>query len=275
MTIPGLMAHQSAASFRHPQADTETRMPEVIADPSQMIPIFVSRAQLAPHYDFARHFYSAVTEPTDGEIETDLSLPGVEIGSDADIFDWRSSSVVESLRALNNFFSQASGAALSTVSLEEEIPRLDLYTAQPRPFPRPSWQAELRSAHTREGIIAVLRLFGLNAVADRLGYLRSLTRDDPEEPAIAIESLRAMALFLMGERHLPDPQIGVTPDGYAQIEWRVPHDGILAMVFLSSELIRFAAVSGPLLGKVQRPSVHGTLPKEDVLAAVRHFTSRL
>ena len=92
---------------------------------------------------------------------------------------------------------------------------------------------------------------------------------------MSIESLRALALFLMSERQLPDPQIGVTPDGLAQIEWRFPTNGILAMEFLSSGLIRFAAISAPAQRGVERLSVNGTLPKDEVLAAVQPFTARL
>lgn len=93
----------------------------------------------------------------------------------------------------------------------------------------PAWQPQIENASTHAAIIAVLRSFGLNAIADRLNYLRQLVEDDPDEPPMAIESLRAIALFLMRERQLAAPQIGVTPDGLARIEWRFPTNGILAM----------------------------------------------
>ena len=140
---------------------------------------------------------------------------------------------------------------------------------------RPAWRPQLEAASTHEEIIAVLRLFELDAIADRLGYLRQLVEDDPDETSMVLESLRALAIFLMGERQLPDPQIGVTPDGLAQIEWRLPTNGILAMEFLSSGLIRFAAISAPAQRGVERLSVNGTLPKDAALAAVQPFTARL
>ena len=139
----------------------------------------------------------------------------------------------------------------------------------------PAWQPQIENAGTHEEIIAVLRLFGLDAIADRLNYLRQLVEDDPDEPSMVLESLRSLALFLMSERQLPDPQIGVTPDGLAQIEWRFPNNGILAMEFLSSGLIRFAAISAPAQRGVERLSVNGTLYKEATLEAVRPFTARL
>ncbi|MCE2458175.1 MAG: hypothetical protein J4G14_10215 [Dehalococcoidia bacterium] len=137
---------------------------------------------------------------------------------------------------------------------------------------RPPWRPQIVDAATREEIIAVLRLFGLDVVADRLVYLCSLADDDPDEPRIEIESLRAMALFIMSERNLLDPRIGVTPDGLIQIEWRVPDNGVLAMVFLTSGLIRFAAISGPHQPETDRWSVNGTLPREGTLSAVEPFT---
>ena len=139
----------------------------------------------------------------------------------------------------------------------------------------PAWQPQIESASTHEEIIAVLRSFGLDAITDRLNYLRQLVEDDPDEPSMALESLRAMALFLMSERQLAAPQIGVTPDGLAQIEWRFPTNGILAMEFLSSGLIRFAAISASAQRGVERLSVNGTLHKDAALEAVRPFTARL
>ena len=138
---------------------------------------------------------------------------------------------------------------------------------------RPAWRPQIVDAATREEIIAVLRLFGLDVIANRLVYLCSLAEDDPDEPRIEIESLRAMALFIMSERHLLDPRIGVTPDRLIQIEWRIPDNGVLAMVFLSSDLIQFAAVSGPYQPETDRWSVNGILPKDGTLSAVEPFTT--
>ena len=168
------------------------------------------------------------------------------------------------------------------VSIEDSSGRTYLFTAATPPGQptaihinsahRPAWRPQIVDAATRAEIIAVLRLFGLDTVASRLVYLCSLADDDPDEPHIEIESLRAMALFIMSERNLLDPRIGVTPDGLIQIEWRVPDTGVLAMVFLPSGLIRFAAISGPHQPETDRWSVNGTLPKEGTLSAVEPFT---
>ena len=115
----------------------------------------------------------------------------------------------------------------------------------------------------------MLRLHGLDAIADRLNYLHRLAAEDPDEQPMAVDSLRGLALFLMSERQLPDPQIAISPEGYAQVEWRVGERGILAMEFLPFDrLIRFAAISAPAQRGVQRQSVHGTLPADQALNAI-------
>lgn len=139
---------------------------------------------------------------------------------------------------------------------------------------RISWRRHITTAKKQEEVIAILRLFGLDAIADRLGYLHRIALDDPDEESMALESLRELALFLMSERQLPDPRIAISPEGFAQIEWRVAESGILAMEFLPENgLIRFAAVSAPAKRGVQRMRVYGTLPKDDALNAVKMFTS--
>ena len=141
---------------------------------------------------------------------------------------------------------------------------------------RISWKKHITEATKLEEIVAIFRLFGLDAIADRLGYLQRTIADDPDEQPLALESLRGLALFLMSERQLPYPQIAISPEGNAQIEWRVGGNGILAMEFLPVDgLIRFAAISAPAKLGVQRNKVYGTLPKEDALNAVKAFTSEI
>ena len=84
-----------------------------------------------------------------------------------------------------------------------------------------------------------------------------------------LDSLRAMALFLVSEQQLVSPQIGIDGDGLAQVEWRLPGGGVLAMEFLPTRRIRFAAVS-PGIGRVS-----GTLTKSQAMDAVRPFTNHI
>ena len=154
-------------------------------------------------------------------------------------------------------------------------------TSAPEYVPQITWQSQLRSAAHAHEVLAILRQFGLTSLADRLHYLRRIARDDPEEPRIELDSLRELALFLMGERWLPEPQIGVSPDGLAHAEWLLPGDslapqgkGALVMEFLCSGLIRFAAVSSPP-AEGERLRVSGTLSKADTLQALQPFTALL
>ncbi len=181
-------------------------------------------------------------------------------------------SALESLAKNLALIENPSNSTVVYLDLSFEAP-----TAATRTSPTilPAWQIHIEGAHTHEEIVGLLRLFRLDAIADRLSYLHALADDDPDESPIEIESLRAMALFLMSERKLPDPQIGINPDGLMQIQWRVSSNGLLAMEFLSTRLIRFAAISEPARPGVERLSVNGTLPKDETLDAVQLFTSRL
>lgn len=122
-------------------------------------------------------------------------------------------------------------------------------------------------------IIDVLPLMGLRAIADRIEYLLEISSDDPDEPSIALASLRQLALFFVSEPPRDEPEIGISPDGHLQAEWRVGDSGFLAMKFLSGGLIQFAAISGPASG--QQPfRVSGTMPKDGALDTVRAFIRR-
>lgn len=140
---------------------------------------------------------------------------------------------------------------------------------------RISWKEQIASATRHEEVIAILRYFGLDAIANRLGYLHRVAADDPENETMVVGSMQELALFLMSERQLPDPQIGLSVAGLLQVEWRLPNHGILAMEFLPSRLIRFAAVSAPATHGVHRMTVNGTLRKDATLKAVEEFTSTL
>ena len=118
---------------------------------------------------------------------------------------------------------------------------------------------------TEENAIAeVLRSHGLNEVATRLVQLIEMLDEEPDEPDLEIESLQSFAELFVEETHLPVPEIGAGPEGFVEAEWRItpsgngranPNerywdrgDGVLAMKFLPTGLIRFAATSGPSFG---------------------------
>ncbi len=126
---------------------------------------------------------------------------------------------------------------------------------------------------TRTEMTAALRESGLEQSADRLGYLQRLADEDPDEDPIAIASLRHLTSFLMDQRHLGQPDIGVSPDGVALAQWRVMGNGVLALEFLDSGLIRFAGASGSDSQDGESLRVSGTLPKTKALQAIQSLLS--
>ena len=140
-------------------------------------------------------------------------------------------------------------------------------------------------------IVNALRSHGLNEVAARLVLLREMLDEDPDEPDLAIESLLSFANFFIQEIRLPVPEIGTGPEGFVEAEWRISSngegiaaseksywgrgDGILAMKFLTTRLIRFAATSGPAGQGKERLRTSGILPRTSILPAVQTFVSRL
>ena len=131
-------------------------------------------------------------------------------------------------------------------------------------------------AATQPGeIVAALSLGGYRAAADRLRDVNEMTRDGaPDEPAIVLASLRELALFLLSQRRLVDPEIGLGPDGLLLAEWASAERGLLAMKFLPDGMIQFAGVSATE-GAGPRLRVHGRLPKDCALDAVRAFVPSL
>ena len=139
--------------------------------------------------------------------------------------------------------------------------------------PRGRLVTQIVVAKRHDDVIDVLRLLGLSAIATRLNRLLECSREDPDEPTMALASLRELALFFASEPQRDEPEIGLGPDGHLQAEWRVGDGGVLAMKFLRDGLIRFAAISGPT-GGAQPFRINGTLPKDGALDTVRAFIRR-
>ena len=152
-------------------------------------------------------------------------------------------------------------------------------------------QTPVTAAAEEDDILDFLRSHGLNEVAARLVQLMVMLDEDPDEPDLAIESIRSFAEFFMQETYLPVPEIGAGPEGFVEAEWRIPSngkktahsdesywgrgDGILAMKFLPTGPIRFAATSGPAGQGKERLRTSGILPRNSILPAVQSFISCL
>lgn len=114
-----------------------------------------------------------------------------------------------------------------------------------------------------------------SAVAERVSYLLSLDGDDPDEAPIDIESLHSFTELLGRNQKLPDPRIGVKPDGLMQIEWFLNPDGILAMTFLPDGLIRVYAAFDKPDSAVGCAPINDTLTAAETEAAIRPYLRRL
>ena len=225
-----------------------------------------STTQTPIGYGFVEVAASDISDRNDGELPVPLGGRWLTLRP-SDLFEtnW-----------LTQHLGRAGEGEASTVAREYEIfEPFARSTARSKIAVRPAWRPQIEAADSIAEIIGILRLFRLSAIANRLRYLRDLADDDPDATPLNLDSLRFMALFTMSERRLPDPRIAVSPDGLAHIEWRLPTNGILAIEFLTSGLIRFAAISAPAQPKDDRMYVSGTLPKDEALAAVKSFTKQL
>ena len=133
----------------------------------------------------------------------------------------------------------------------------------------------------------------LEHVARRIRYLElEIDEEEGEEP-IDLKSLHRFAQFMLENRAIGSPSTWVDHLGFLGLEWRIPYlesvgepadvgtehwgrgDGILAMVFLPSGLVRFSGTSGPVGQDIERLNVSGTYTPSDTLKAVQPFLSRL
>ena len=111
---------------------------------------------------------------------------------------------------------------------------------------------------------------GLHDPSNRLGDLCRLHEDDPDEPTVDLESLRACAQFFVSYSSLTVPEIGLTPDGLLLVEWASEQRGAAVMVFRPSGLVKFAVVS-KIHGHPRRVNGESTIEKalESIRQVVR------
>jgi hypothetical protein len=130
-------------------------------------------------------------------------------------------------------------------------------------------------------------------VARRVQYLQEEIDDEEGEDPIDLESLHRFARFMLQNQLAGSPSTWIDHRGFLGLEWRIPDpahasesaeadikhwgrgDGILAMVFLPTGLIRFSGTSGPVGQGIERLNVSGTYTPSGALEAVQPFLSRL
>ena len=150
-----------------------------------------------------------------------------------------------------------------------------------------------------EGIIEFLKSSGLVSISNRLGDLHREISEDPDEFPVSAGSLGKFTDFVLDNPLPGSPSVWVDTYGYVGLEWRIPDpdrseglsasetacrdddhlwgkgDGILAMVFSPSGLVKFSGTSGPVGQSLERLTIRGTFPQTAVMSAVQPFLSRL
>ena len=137
---------------------------------------------------------------------------------------------------------------------------------------RPWWVAY---ATQHEDIIAVLQTEGLDSIAARLTKLYDLVENDPEEPAIRIDSLRNLAHFVLSESRLATSRIGLSPSGLLEMEWMSDKKDVLAVWFLENGMVRFTGIAHKPHAGAEPERIGGILSKSELMQTVRPFMLRV
>lgn len=128
---------------------------------------------------------------------------------------------------------------------------------------------QINGVTRHEEIFDLLDLANHQKIAERLRYLHEITQDDdPEDPAMKLLSLRELALFFTGDGNsLPYPQIGISPNGSLQAEWR-SRKASAVMKFLIDGNTRFSGTMGNQDG---RQTIQGSGTKKHALQSILPF----
>ena len=132
--------------------------------------------------------------------------------------------------------------------------------------------AQIRDATVHDEIINALNVAGYHKIANRLTYLYKIIQDsdDPDDPIMNFMSLQYLALFFARDDVLlPDPDIGVDPEGLLQAEWHLSNVAAL-MNFLPDGKIVYAATS-TVNGQGEPEDNQGRGPADRALQVVRSF----
>ena len=201
-----------------------------------------------------------------------------------------STSTARMLPASSGASSRRAWPIESTVSFDRKFTTNNRFTPKRPRLPNSICRRIVAEADQEQEIVAALRESRLDTVSDRLNSLRQLIAEDPDEPPIVLESLRSLALFLISNQNLLAPEIGSDPEGLVEAEWRIPSEGgrikpcepfwgqgngIVAMKFSPSGLVRYVALSGPAGRGTERLRASGTLPRESIMDWLQPFASCL
>ena len=153
---------------------------------------------------------------------------------------------------------------------------------------------ELR-IHQESAVIAVderkvlldrLAVMGRKDVANRIQQYLDIVDDEPDEPPVAIESLRSVVSFIVQQPKLTPPIVGSDPQGLMELEWHLKDNGdpnsvwgrgngVVSMKFLGSGKIQYVALSGPYRPDAEREETQGESTKEEIMDSVGVFAHRI
>ena len=129
----------------------------------------------------------------------------------------------------------------------------------------------IRSAASREEITDVVRRCGFSEIADRLDYLIELEAEEPDEEPMQIDSLRSVAEFVLGERDVYDPDIGVGADGVIGLSWRLSPNGMVYLRFREAGAARVALIA-PTPNDGDDPAhISGAVSLSDVMTTIAPY----
>ena len=117
-------------------------------------------------------------------------------------------------------------------------------------------------------LTAELAAYGLDEVKERVNQLLQLIREDDEQEAADTRSLEHFVRFIISNRHLPQPDLGVSPRGHLQATWRVREHGIVVLAFRPDGRVRYSGASGPSVPGQTRDKVSGVDAPTAALKAV-------
>ena len=172
---------------------------------------------------------------------------------------------------------EGTGWSRSVLSYSDTLPSSwDMTSTQNRADMRKRLFAHLhtqiKDAKGANDVINALCSLGFAGVAERLAYLYRVAEEEGE--SIMIQSLQNFAIFMVSER-LPEPRIGVNPDGLVQAVWKLSDYGTLVMNFLESGDIAFTILYSQQAPKIRRQKISGELPPYRVMWHIDDFVSKL
>ncbi len=154
--------------------------------------------------------------------------------------------------------SKAILVIVDTTDAEEDLTaRIDINT-------------QINSAAAAKEFVGILNVLGIGRVAGRLSELSDIADEEPEQAPISIDSLRQLVHFIVNERDLGDPRVGLSEDGTLTADWKISDQGALAVWFFENAVPRFAAISSPYREGVQRRKLSGSVRSEKIIPALEN-----